>query len=140
MLDWVIIYSTYLLRPTYLVYIIFLDRYLSNFSGDFWKIWNFKKDILKLTDLYGSVTRCQTQALIEVSLLFGVYVYGHAQMFTQYLCTRGVPKWKTKYIICCNFDVFLETELFRNLTEFQKKNTFWSLTTKHPVPVKYLSH
>ena len=31
-------------------------------------------------------------------LIIWCLFYGHAQMFTQYLCTRGVPKWKTKYV------------------------------------------
>ena len=50
----------YLLRPTYLVYIIFLGRNLSNFSVVFWKIYGFIKYILTLSDLQPHLKICNT--------------------------------------------------------------------------------
>ena len=48
MLDWVKIYSIYLLRQTYLVYIIFKDRNLSNILLVFWAMPRLHTFILRL--------------------------------------------------------------------------------------------
>ena len=52
MLDWLKIYSIYLLRPTYLVYIIFQGRNLSKILFVFWAMRQLHIFILRFHDLY----------------------------------------------------------------------------------------